>query len=427
VVRLLLRGLPVVGRASVSAMVAVLVVRLVDENLWFLPAGTMESFRSELGLTYGQAGVVLAAAGPGTLAALPLTASLDHRSRRVVAAGGAFGMALSLAAFAAAGSFAVLVAAGFVMGAAATAMVDAAEVALVDLVPPDHLRSFLARTNLLAAAGDLLGPLLVSGVFFVGWSWRAAFWIGAVAVALYGLVLARTPLPGPPSVRADAAADQDAPADEPASTGPTPPWLVLRAVLADRRVWAVGAVSLLLDPFDEPFLGFTVALLQQERGASAGAAGLVAMVTVAGGLFAFAMAEPRLRRVRDDRMLQSAALAMAVGSLLVVLGSVVVVALAGFLVAAGLNLTWLAVQHRSLTLRPGEAGTTRAVLSAIEFNSFLVPIAFGVLADRVSLVAVMVAYVGLAGVVALLSRVLDGSGQRQDAADIDGQAVGHDG
>src|SRR3954453_18295099 len=141
-----LRGLPVAGRAPVAALAAVLLVRLLDELAFFLPAGTLESFRADLGLTYAQAGAVLAAIAPGAVIGSVFAAAADRYSRRVIAAGGAFGFAAALALFAAGAGFPVLAAAAFGMGMASTAMVDAAEVALVDLAG-DDLRRYLARGN----------------------------------------------------------------------------------------------------------------------------------------------------------------------------------------------------------------------------------------------------------------------------------------
>src|SRR5919202_1722291 len=95
----------------------------------FVPFGALEPFRADLGLTYAQAGTVLAAIAPGALVGGVFAAAADRYSRRVIAGGGALGFALSLALFAAGHTFAVLVVGGFVMGMASTAMVDGAEVA----------------------------------------------------------------------------------------------------------------------------------------------------------------------------------------------------------------------------------------------------------------------------------------------------------
>jgi len=82
----------------------------VDETAWFLPSGTLEQFRADLGLTYAEAGTVLALAAPGAIVGSVFSAAADHRSRRLIAAGGALGFGVALAAFAAGGSFAELAA-----------------------------------------------------------------------------------------------------------------------------------------------------------------------------------------------------------------------------------------------------------------------------------------------------------------------------
>src|SRR4051812_8521931 len=142
-------------------------------------------------------------AAPGALLGTGFAAAADHMSRRVLAAGGAFGLAAALAGFAAGQSFAVLAAASFLLGVAATAMMDAPQVALVDIVEPVDLRRFLARGNLFGTLGDLAGPALLGLIAATGLSWRTAFWFAAAALFVYGLVLAGLPLPGPGSAPDD--------------------------------------------------------------------------------------------------------------------------------------------------------------------------------------------------------------------------------
>ena len=351
-----------------------LFVRLADESAVFLPFGSLESFRADLGLTYAQAGTVLAAIAPGALAGGAFAAAADRYSRRAISAGGAFGFALALVMFALGDSFAVLAAGAFVMGMASTAMVDAAEVALVDIAAGDDLRRWLARSNLLATVGDLLGPALVAGAVLLGLSWRAAFWVGAGLMGLYALALARAPLP-PPS-RAVAEDDGVDGASRPGFT----------AVLRDPAVWVMGLIGLLMVPFDEPLVGFTIALLEQERGASPAVATVIAFAGIAGGVLAFTVLARRFEGVADDRLLMGSVSAMAGGALVIAVVPVLaVVALAGLAVAIGLSLAWLALQHRSLVLRPGQVGATKAVLGAIESTGAWLPMAIGALADRAGL------------------------------------------
>jgi predicted MFS family arabinose efflux permease len=357
----------------------VLVVRLADEAAFFLPSGTLESFRADLGLTYAQAGTVLAVVAPGALAGTVFAVAADRGSRRAIASGGTFAFAACMAAFASGASFAVLAAAAFAMGVASTAMVDAAEVALVDLVG-DDLRPALARANLLGTIGDVLGPALVAALAFAGLSWRATFWVGAVALAVYGAVLAAAELPGPTTETPEAGR-------RPSS------FRVLVSVARDGRVWLVGLMSLLMGPFDEALLGFTIALLQRERGASAGVATLVAVIGVSGGLLTFTVLARRLQEVTEARLLVISGLTMTLGALMIAfLGAPVLVTAGAFVTDIGLNLGWLALQHRTLTLRPGEVGSTKAVVSAIEFGGAAVPIAIGAVADGTGLVTAVALY-----------------------------------
>ncbi len=72
----------------------------MDECAGFLPHGAFESFRTDLGLTYTQASIVLVAAAPGAIAGNVFSVLADYRSRRVIASGGAFGFAVALAGYA---------------------------------------------------------------------------------------------------------------------------------------------------------------------------------------------------------------------------------------------------------------------------------------------------------------------------------------
>lgn len=366
-----------------------LLVRLLDELAVFLPAGTLESFRAGLGLSYAQAGAVLAAIGPGALVGAVFAAAADRHSRRLIAAGGAFGFAAALAAFALGASFPVLAGASFGMGLASTAMVDAAEVALVELAG-DDLRRCLARGNLLATVGDLLGPALVAGVAVAGLSWRAVFAVGAVLMAAYGAALAAAPLPPPVALGDDDSHTEAEPA---------------LGILRDPAVWAMGLLGLLMGPFDEAFLGFVIALLEHDRGASPGMATAVAVLGLSGGLLAFTAGAKRFEGVDDGDLLRVSVLAMTVGAAAIVaLPHLSVVAAATFLVSVGLNLGWLAVQHRSLTLRPGQVGRTKAVLSVVEFCGFWIPVSIGALADRAGLRAALATFVLLGLAMMALAR-----------------------
>jgi hypothetical protein len=160
----------------------------------------------------------------------------------------------------------------------------------------------------------------------------------------------------------------------------------LVAVLRDPAVWVMGVIGLLMVPFDEPLVGFTVALLEQDRGASPAVATVVAFIGITGGVLAFTVLARRFEAVDDHRLLTGSVAVMAAGAVTIAVVPVLaVVAVAGLVTAIGLSLAWLAMQHRSLLLRPGQVGTTNAVLGAIESTGAWLPMAIGALADRAGL------------------------------------------
>ncbi|MFN8558680.1 MAG: hypothetical protein U0531_15530, partial [Dehalococcoidia bacterium] len=114
-----------------------MLVRFADEWFAFFPAGAASSIQLDLRLTYAQAGAVLSAAPAGGLAGQVFTVAADYVSRRLLAAIGAAVYGLCMLAFATADSFAVLLVAAFVWGAAGDAFIHSCEVALVDLAGDD--------------------------------------------------------------------------------------------------------------------------------------------------------------------------------------------------------------------------------------------------------------------------------------------------
>lgn len=329
-------------------------------------------------MSYTAASLVFIAPGIGSLPGLLLTAAADRWSRRVIAASGAGTFALAFALFAWAPNAATLVFAAALAGFGATGMVDAVEVGLVDATTPDRLRVWLARQNVVAVIGGMCGPALLAALAFAGLGWRTAFILAAAGLGAYAVLLATSPLP-PPDAGTD---DDDANEDESAGT--------LSDIIRDPRVWVIGLLSLGTVPFDEPFLGFLVAHLGQTRGASAATAIVIALVGVCGGLVTQGTAARRPLRMRNQPLYVVGATGLLAGSVVVAMaGSLPAIAVAAFAVSAGLELCWLAVQHRALTLRPRQVGRTKAVISTIETVGFGLPLAIGAVADAATLTVAM--------------------------------------
>lgn len=351
-----------------------MLVRFFDETVAYLPFAAVESIRRDVDLTYVQAGFLLTLYPGIGLLTTPMGVVVDRANRRVLAAVGGVGYGAGLCLFALAGDFWMLFAAVCVMGIAGDLMVNAAEVSLVEIAG-DNVEPALARANLMASIGDLAGPLLLAGALWSGLGWRAAFWAAGLLTALYGLVLASQPLPRP--TRSD---------EEPSAFG------ALLAVMRDRRVIVAGLLVAVIVAFDDTFVGFALAYL------SGGMSQTLATVTTGFGMAGGVAAAAWASRVSGPRVgLRTCAWALAAGvALLLLWPNMVTAALAMAAVGAAVNLAWIILQARYMTLRPGEAGATSSVAEAVSQVGVVTPLVIGLLAEAAGLATAMLLYVAIA-------------------------------
>jgi predicted MFS family arabinose efflux permease len=271
------------------------------------------ALRDDLGLSYAEAGAVLAGLSAGGLIGHGFIVATDFLDRRVIATLGALGYGLCMAAFALGASFPVLLTASILWGASSDAFVHGCEVALVDLAG-DDLAPALARTNLYGAIGDLLGPLTLAGAAALGLSWRSPFLAGAALMLLYALWLSVQRFPAP----------------HPGEHARTPLASVL-SVVRDRRVIVLALVEGLFGLLDEPLLGFVIAYLERVRGLTEAGATTVAAVVVGGGIAGYASVGLATRRVREWTLLLGAGVAVGLSlGLLVFAPAIPLQAGAGF-------------------------------------------------------------------------------------------------
>jgi MFS family permease len=377
-------------RAPLGLVGALLVVRLADESLGFLREGAFESWRADLGLSYREAALVLVAAAPGAIAGSVFTALADYRSRRLIASGGAFGVAASLLSFAFGHSLAVLVSASFVLGVAATAMVHACEVALVDLAG-EQLERAIGSASLFGAAGDLLGPLALIVAAALGWSWRVPFVVGALLCAAYGGWLTTLPFPRPGPV-------------DPAHRGALRGTLTL---LRDPTIWRFGFVALLFVQLDEAYLAFVIAYLRRDQHLTPALATLTASSLVVGTIVGFTVAARRTRRGSTRSALRGAAVALFATCLgIALLNAPVAIALCGLGFGIASARFWVVFHASVLRHRPGRAGSVTAVVGNLEMFGFGIPIAVGAIADAHGLRVGLLCYAAVPVVLLLVAGVV---------------------
>jgi predicted MFS family arabinose efflux permease len=362
---------------------ALLLVRFADELFGFLPAGTLPQIRAEMHLSYAQAGLLLAMPSVGGILGLPMSLAADHVSRRALASAGALAVGICFIGFGASPVFAGIAVAAFLWGAASDAFNVGSSVALVD-ISGRHLTAALSRANLLSSVGDLLSPALLAFAAAVGVGWRWLFAGSGGLMLGYAAWLAASPLPPPhPS------------AEKSVARG-------VVEVIRDGRVWLLATAQALLALVDEPYLAFLILFLLQVRGIPTPVGILVAMADLAGAALGSMVAAVLLER-RPRTVMTACGVGMAVGlGVLITATSLPAMFIAAALSGICSAIVWVGIDARVLGLRPGQAGATIAVVSAIGLVEIPVPAVVGLVADNRGLFAAMSLYVGVVIVMTLL-------------------------
>jgi len=369
-------------------------VGFADEWFTFLPAGVLEGLRQDVGLTYAQGGLVLAALSLGGMIGVVFQAAADYVSRRALATLGALAYGAAMIAFGLAESFWPLFVAAFVWGAASDASIHGCEVALVDLAGPDLTR-VLARVNAWSAVGDLLAPLTLILAAASGYGWRGLFLAGGGLMLAYGAWLASQRFPPPHPRDEDAHAGRD-----------------LLAVLTDGRVLLMAVMMGLFALLDEPLLAFLIAYLDEVAGRGPGMAVALSTAALMGGLLGYGLAE---RLIPDDSpgaVLAPSALAATLSLPILAFGPQAWMVVAGGL-AFGVSgaVFYTALQSLVLTLRPGQAGSTGAVVSVIGLAGAGLPALVGWTADKWGLGAGLGLYAAVPALLLVLTLVLRPGGR----------------
>ncbi len=374
-------------RAPLTLLAALLFVSFADEWVTYWPFGALEPIRAGLGLSYAEIGVAVASLTAGGLAGHFFRVAADFVQLRWLASLGAAGVAIGMLTFGLGHSLPVLAVGGFVWGGAVDAFLVGCELALLDLCP-DELPTALGRVNAYGSVGDLLAPVTLAGVLALGASWRVLFVVGAAFMVLYAVVLASQVFP-----------ERHRQPPEPAASAV---WSVLR----DPRVILLGVIDGLHGLLDEPLLGYLNAFLEGVRAWPAPAATALISAIVAAGLCGYLAVPPISRRIEQRLLLPlfAALVAASVATLVFVpVGAVEVLGaiLFGFCGA----VFYATLEATYLSLRPGQAGTTGAVVSAIGLAGLGFPALVGAISDARGLGAGMAAYVAVPAVVVVLTIV----------------------
>jgi FSR family fosmidomycin resistance protein-like MFS transporter len=368
-----------VSRRAGLFVLLLFLIEFLDEFVYGAREAAWPLVRDDLGLSYTQIGLLLAA--PNVVGNLvePFLAVLGDvwRRRAIVLAGGAaFAAALLLTALSR--SFAPLLLSFVLFYPASGAFVSLSQATLMDLNPARREQN-MARWTFAGSAGVVLGPLALGAAVALGQGWRALFAAFAGLAALLVAVVWRTP----------------AGADGGSAQGFKLPTVGrgLAAALGTLRRGAVIRWLALLELSDlmlDVLLGFLALYMVDVAGVTPTQAGVVVAVWTGLGLLGDLLLIPLLERVQGLRYLRvSAGLELLLfPAFLLAPGfwpKLVAVGLLGFF-----NSGWYAILQAQLyAALPGQSGAALAVKNVSGLAGGLIPLALGLIAQRFGLPAAM--------------------------------------
>lgn len=353
-----------------------LLIEFFDETHYAIAGAALPAIQTDLHLNYAQVGLLLGLPhilGSGIEWIIMLLG--DTRLRKVLVVGGGLAIAAAVMTTSASTSFYLLLGAAIVSFPASGAFVTLAQATLIDL-HPQREEQMMARWTLAGSAGNLVGPLILAGIFALGLSWRWGYGLLGAAALLLVTMAARSPFPA-----------QSSPAAHPswqAELGSI--WQGAMQAVTNlellRWMFLLEMADLLMDVFNSYTpLYFTNVVGLDNTQASLMLGGM--MLT---GLLADALAIPLLERFPGRTLIRMTAAAA-------------VILFAGFLLAPWLplkiglvmlvkmtTLGWYAIMKgETYAAVPGKSGTLNAINSVSSLISGAIPWVLGLAAERMGL------------------------------------------
>lgn len=352
--------------------------RFSDELMSGLPDVLMPTIQQQLGLSLAQIGLLRQVMEWVSQVIDPVHGLLlDVWDRKWLMGLGAAGAGLSILFIGLAPTFALLLLAFALYGAAGGPLTHTGDVLVVEAYPSAPDRAY-SRSVLFDTIGAALAPLLVALVFWLElpWQWLLVS-IGGCGL-LYAALILRTGFPAPPQAEKEAGVSL---------------WRTLRGnvrevlVSPEARRWLI--FLFFFDLLETPFVLKTV-WLAQEVGMSQALIGVYVAAQMGVGIVSLLVLDRWRARAETGHVLRVVTGAVA---LLFPLWLLVPGVWSRFVLMLPLTfffaMFWPISKARLLTSAPGRAGAVTAVSSVFGFVPF--PLLFGLLAQAIGLTAAMLA------------------------------------
>ena len=355
-----------------------LAIEFFDEFIYGAREAAWPLIRDDLALSYAQVGLLLCA--PNVIGNLvePFLAILgDVWRRRVIVLGGGVFFAAALLLTALSRSYGLLLASFILFYPASGAFVSLSQAKLMDLDPARREQN-MARWTAAGSLGVVAGPLALGGAAALALGWRGLF------VAFAGLTVVLLAL------------TWRFPADTGPANSQSPLPNLIAGLLGALRALRRGEVLrwlVLLEFSDlmlDVLLGYLALYMVDVGGATPAQAGMAVAVWTGVGLLGDFLLIPLLERVKGLSYLRVSVvieLILYPAFLLAppIWAKFVLLAVLGFF-----NSGWYAILQAGLySAMPGQSGAALAVKNVSGLAGGLIPLALGLIAERLGLQAAM--------------------------------------
>lgn len=341
---------------SDRAVVLAFTARFTDEVLYGAVDVLLPTLKRVFGLSLIQLGLLSQVLNWVALVVEPPTAALiDVRSRRRLMAVGAVAVGAALLTIGAAPGYGMLLAAFALYGIGSGPLVNTADVVVVESFPEAPERAY-NRATFVDTLGAAAGPAAIAITVAAGVPWRITLGVLGGCALAYGVVLWRTPMPGP------AATDDSGKKDDRHVVAA----LVANArdVVRNRDARRALTVLFCFDVFEAAFL-LKYVWLHDRVGLSEPWVAAYAVAEQAVDLVALVVLDRWLTQRDAGRVLRLAAGALVVLPLAWVaapgVAGVSGVVAVGIPLAFAHAIVWPLAKARSLTAVPRLAGATQAI------------------------------------------------------------------
>ncbi len=374
-------------RRPATFVLILLTIEFLDEFVFGAREAAWPLIRDDLGLTYTQIGLLLAAPNIFSSLVEPALGILaDVWKQRLLILGGGVFFALALIVVSSVHSFLPLLIASLLFYPASGAFVSLSQAVLMDSDPSRHENN-MARWTFAGSLGVVAGPLALGAAVSVGLGWRGLFTLFAALTVV--LILAILPFRFPKTTHSESPATF---ADG-----------VRAALQALHRKEVIRWLTLLQfsDLLLDVLLAYLALYMVDVVHVTPQQAGIAVAVWSVVGLLGDFLLIPLLEHVPGLVYLRISALIELIlyPAFLLIPGylpKVIILGLLGFF-----NAGWYAIlQGKLYTSMPGQSGTVTSVNNVFDLVASTIPFALGLIAQRFGLNVSL--WLLLAGPLALL-------------------------